>query len=64
LEAAAIYGTNNRVEDTRKFLDRMMKETGRDFEGEDFIVEKDDCGTVVVSLTYEDRMSIFNVTFE
>ena len=64
LEAAAIFGTKNTVVATKGFLDRQMKETQRDFEGKDFVIEKDENNTVLVSITYEDRVSIFGLTLK
>ena len=64
MEAAAIYGTKNSIGATRRFLDKRMRETGRDFEGEDFVIEKGANNTVYVSVPYDDRISILGVTLK
>jgi hypothetical protein len=64
LKVAAIYGTKNSVSDTRSFLDQKMRENFRDFEGKDFIIEKDRSNTVYIGVTYEDRIEIFGVTLK
>lgn len=61
MERAAIYGTKNTIESTRKLLETKMKEKGRDFKGEDFLVEKDENKDVTVTITYGDEISIFGL---
>ena len=62
LKTASIYGTKNSIEDTRKYLDKKMKDEGYGFEGQDFIIEKNN--TVSISITYNDEISIFGVTLK
>ena len=59
LEAVAVYGTKHSLRETRKFLNKKMKDQDRDFKREDFIIEKDENNTVRVSITYNDKISIF-----
>jgi hypothetical protein len=64
LEAAAIYGTKNGIEDTRRFLNKKMEEQGRDFDGEDLIIEKDENNNVRLILTYSDKISAFSIVLK
>lgn len=64
IEAAAIYGTKNSVEDTRDYLSKKMSESGRDFTGDDFRITKDDDNTVTISLTYYDEIRIFGLVLK
>jgi hypothetical protein len=64
IEVAAIYGTKNSIEDTKKFLTQKMRESGRDFVGGDFNIEKDEYNTVTVSITYTDRIGFFGVSLK
>jgi hypothetical protein len=64
LEAAAIYGTKNSIEETRRFLNKKMEEEGRDFDGEDLIIEKDENNKVRLSLTYSDKISAFGIVLK
>jgi hypothetical protein len=58
---AAIYGTKNSIEDTRRFLNKAMSDAGRDFSGNDFVIEKDEKNTVTISLKYRDEIRVFGV---
>jgi hypothetical protein len=64
VEAGAIYGTKNSVEDTRAFLTQKMKEAGRDFTGEDFGISKDENNNVTINLTYCAELRVFGVTLK
>ncbi len=64
IEVAAIYGTKNSIEDIKKFLTQKMKESGRDFAGDDFFIEKNEHNTVTISITYEDRIGFFGVSLK
>jgi hypothetical protein len=59
MEAVAIYGTKNTIAHTKAFLTRKMKMAGRDFEAEDFTIEKDKNNRTTISITYEDEIIIF-----
>ena len=59
MEAAAIYGTKHSEEDTMAFLVQKMKEEGRSFTGQDFIIDKDPDKTVTITLHYTDRIGLF-----
>ena len=61
VETAAIYGTKNSVEETRRFLTKKMKEAGCDFTGEDFRIIKDKDNNVTISITYYDKIDVFGV---
>ena len=64
LKTASIYGTKNSIEDTRKYLDKKMKDEGYWFKGQDVIIEKNENNTVSISITYNDEISIFGVTLK
>jgi hypothetical protein len=64
IEAAAIYGTKNSIEDTRNFLSKKMSESGRDFRGDDFRIAKNEDNTVTISLTYYDRIRVFGLVLK
>jgi len=64
IKVAAIYGTKNSIEDTKKLLTKKMKESGRDFVGDDFIIEKNEYNTVTISITYMDRIGFFGVSLK
>ena len=59
IERAAIYGTKHTVDETRKLLNKKMKEDGHPFTDKDFIIEKDEYNDVYMSLTYDDEIKIF-----
>jgi hypothetical protein len=59
MELAAVYGTKHNIEETKRFLDEKMKAAGRDFEGGDFEIEKDQKNDVHIRLHYEDSIRIF-----
>ena len=62
IKTAAIYGTKNGVEETRRFLAKKMREQRRRFSGEDFIIEKDHHNNVAIAIDYTDEIRIFGVT--
>jgi type III secretory pathway component EscR len=64
IEAAAIYCTKNSIEDTKEFLTRKMKESGHDFVGDDFNIEKNEYNTATISITYLDRIGFFVVSLK
>jgi hypothetical protein len=64
IETAAIYGTKNSIEDTKKFLIQKMTENGRNFVGDDFNIEKNKDNTVNISITYTDKISFFGVSLK
>jgi hypothetical protein len=61
MEIAAVYATKNSNEATIEYLDELMKEKGRGFEGEDFTIERDERNNVTISIIYEDEISIFGL---
>jgi len=64
IRAAAIYGTKNSVEDTKKLLIQKLEESGRDFVGDNFIIRKNEYKTVTISITYTDKISFFGVSLK
>jgi len=64
LEAASVYGTKNSIEDTRNFLSDKMEDEGFTFNGDDFIIEKDENNNVSIKLIYADKISIFGLTLK
>lgn len=63
VEKAAIYGTKNSIENTRKFLRDKTEEMGCYFDEEDFIIEKDE-DTISISITYGDEINVFGKTLK
>jgi hypothetical protein len=63
VEKAAIYGTKNSIESTRKFLSEKIEEMGCYFNEEDLIIEKDE-DTITISITYSDEISLFGKTLK
>ena len=61
LETVALYGTKNSLEDTRRFLNKKIKEEGYAFNVNDFQIEKDENKTVFISISYDDKISYFGV---
>ncbi|MBW1769005.1 MAG: hypothetical protein JRJ65_18410 [Deltaproteobacteria bacterium] len=59
LKAAALYGTKQSIEDTRKFFSGKVKKRGYDFDPEEFHIEKDENNTVSTRWTYQDEISFF-----
>ena len=59
LEEAALYGTKNSVEDTRKFFSKKLEERGYHFNPEGFYIEKDENKTVIIRWGYGDEISFF-----
>lgn len=62
LEAASVYGAKNSLGDTRSFLDKIMREAGYYFSGDDFVIEKDKNCRVAIRLDYVDEISFFGIT--
>ena len=61
VERATIYGTKHSVRETRKLLNKKMKEDGHPFTDKDFVIEKDEYNDVYMSLTYEDEIKFFGL---
>jgi hypothetical protein len=59
MELAAVYGTKHDMEQTRRFLDQKMRDAGRDLEGEDFEIEKDEKNDVYIRVRYQDSIRVF-----
>jgi hypothetical protein len=59
LDAAAVYGTKNTVENTKQFLLDKLKEEGYSIGENDIYIEKDPKNTVTVTARYSDEISIF-----
>ena len=64
LEAASLYGAKNSLGDTRTFLDKTMREEGYYFNGDDFVIEKDNNSRVAIRLDYVDKISFFGITLK
>ena len=64
MELAAVYGTKHDIEKTRRFLDEKMKEAGRHFGADNFVIEKDEKNDVLISLRYQDSIRIFGSTLK
>ena len=64
IEAAAIYCTKNSIEDTKRFLTQKMKESGDNFVGDDFSIEKNENNTVTISISYFDRIGFFGISLK
>ena len=61
VEAAAIYGTKNRVDDTLAFLDDKLKKDGYDLKKNDFRVDKAKDKRVTISVEYNDPIRVFGL---
>jgi len=59
LEAAAVYGTKNTMENTKRLLLDKLKEEGYRIGEDDIYVEKDSKNNVTVTAKYSDKISIF-----
>lgn len=59
IEAAAVYGTKNKVEDTRSLLFKKLQEEGYLVREQDIYVDKDSKNTVTITVSYPDKISIF-----
>lgn len=64
LKAVALYGTKHSLEDTRKFLNKKIEEKGYIFDPEDLDIRKDENNTVSISLTYQDKISLFGIVLK
>ena len=61
VERAAIYGTKHTIDETKKLLNKKMKEDGHPFTDKDFVIEKDESNDVYMSLTYNDEIKFFGI---
>ncbi|MDY6881190.1 MAG: hypothetical protein SV686_13155 [Thermodesulfobacteriota bacterium] len=61
LEAVAVYGTKKSIEEIKKKLDRVMKEQGHGFVGNDFYIQKDKHRNVTIGIEYYDEISLFSL---
>lgn len=59
LEAAAVYGTKNTLQNTKDLLVNKLKEEGYPVGEDDIHVEKDSKNTVTITARYSDKISIF-----
>lgn len=59
LEAAAVYGTKNTVQNTKDFLVNKLKDEGYSIGEDEIYVEKDPKNTVTITVRYSDKISIF-----
>lgn len=59
LEAVAVYGTKNTLQNTRDFLFNKLKEEGYRIGENDIHIEKDSKNTVTITARYSDKISIF-----
>ncbi len=64
LDVAAIYGTKNSIHDTLSFLTNKMKESGYDFNEDDFHIEKNADNRVTISVQYKDSIRVFGVVLK
>jgi hypothetical protein len=61
VDAAAIYGTKNSIQDTLNFLTDNLKKSGYDFKEDDFHIEKNAANRVTISVQYKDSIRVFGV---
>ncbi len=59
LEAAAVYGTKNTLENTKEMLANKLKEEGYRIGEDQIYIEKDSKNTVTITVRYPDKISIF-----
>ena len=64
LKAVALYGTKHSIEDTQNFLDKKIEEKGYAFDPEDLDIKKDENDTVSITLTYQDKISLFGIVLK
>jgi len=56
---AAVYGTKNTLENTKRFLLNNLKEEGYRLREDDIRIEKDSKNRVTITARYSDKISIF-----
>ena len=59
LEAAAVYGTKNTLQNTKEMLANKLKEEGYRIGEDEIYIEKDSKNTVTITVRYSDKISIF-----
>jgi len=59
MELAAVYGTKHDIVQTSRFLDEKMRDAGRDLEGDDFEIDKDEKNDVYIRVRYQDSIRVF-----
>ena len=59
IEASAVYGTKNTIQDTNRFLSERLKQAGYQVREEDFQIEKDEKSRVTITFKYQDAVSVF-----
>jgi len=64
MEAAAVYATKYRIDDTQDLLDKKMKDGGYSLRGKDFRIEKNAKNRVTITLQYKDSISIFGIVLK
>lgn len=64
LKIVALYGTKNKIEEIKNRLDKVMKEEGRDFDRDDFYIEKDKNKNVTIGIEYDDQISFFGLVIK
>ncbi|HBF42049.1 MAG TPA: hypothetical protein DDW42_00170 [Desulfobacteraceae bacterium] len=64
IETVALYGTKNKIEDIKKKLDMVMAEEGRDFNSDDFYIEKDEYNNVTIGIEYKDKIGLFGIVIK
>lgn len=64
VEAAAVYGTKNSLEQTRQFLLNKLKEEGYRIGEDQISIDKDPKNNVAVTVRYSDKISILGKEFQ
>ncbi|MGE5838962.1 MAG: hypothetical protein ACM34H_03435 [Deltaproteobacteria bacterium] len=64
VEAAAVYGTKNSLEQTRQFLLNKLKEEGYRIGEDQVSIDKDPKNNVTVTVRYSDKISILGKEFQ
>ena len=59
LEAAALYATKHSSDDALKLFKEKLRESGYDFNPENFNIDKNENNTVSIKWTYQDEISVF-----
>lgn len=59
VEAAAVYGTKNSLDHTRRFLLDNLKQEGYRIAEDQVYIDKDPKNNVTVTVRYSDKISIF-----
>ncbi len=64
LKKDATYGTKHSIDETRKLLEKALKDKGVNYDPDDLEITKNERDKVKISLVYEDSIHFFSIVLK